>query len=86
LVFFQLRFLRFTNPQDYQQLRFLRASRLANLKGSVGLILAKASTMRVTIPIDLSTRPFHAAVPPTRKKVFLRLLPKKDIKKEKCEK
>ncbi len=38
--------------------RFLRASRLSNLKGSVGLILAKASAMRVTIPIDLSTRPF----------------------------
>jgi hypothetical protein len=33
--------------------------RLANLiKGSVGVILAKASAMRVTIPIDLSTRPF----------------------------
>ena len=34
-------------------------SRLSNLKGSVGLILAKASAMRVTIPIDLSTRPLH---------------------------
>ena len=28
------------------------------MKGSVGLILAKTSAMRVTIPIDLSTRPF----------------------------
>jgi hypothetical protein len=37
---------------------FLRASCLSNLKGSVGLILAKAPAMRVTIPIDLSTRPF----------------------------
>ena len=35
-----------------------RAACLANLQGSVGLILAKASGMRVTIPIDLSTRPF----------------------------
>jgi len=32
---------------------FLRAARLANLKGSVGLLLAKASAMRVTISIDL---------------------------------
>jgi hypothetical protein len=45
-------------PEESEQFRFLRASRLANLKGSVGLILAKASAMRVTIPIDLSTRPF----------------------------
>ena len=41
-----------------QQFRFLRAARLTNIKGSVGLILDKVSTMRVTIPIDLSTRPF----------------------------
>ena len=45
-------------PEESEQFRFLRASRLANLKGSVGLILGKASAMRVTIPIDLSTRPF----------------------------
>ena len=41
-------------PEESEQFRFLRASRLANLKGSVGLILAKASAMRVTIPSDLS--------------------------------
>ena len=45
-------------PEESDQFRFLRAARLANLKGSVGLILAKASAMKVTIPIDLSTRPF----------------------------
>ena len=45
-------------PEESHQFRFLRAARLAALKGTVGLILAKASTMRVTIPIDLSTRPF----------------------------
>jgi hypothetical protein len=45
-------------PEQPEQFRFLRASRLANLKGSVGLILAKASAMRVTISINLSTRPF----------------------------
>ena len=31
---------------------------MGNLKDSVGLILAKASGNRVTIPIDLSTRSF----------------------------
>ena len=45
-------------PQESEQFRFFRASRLANLKGSVGLILAKVSAMWVTIPIDLSTRSF----------------------------
>ena len=45
-------------PEESEQFRFLRAVRLTNLKGSVGLILAKASPMRVTIPIDLSTRSF----------------------------
>jgi hypothetical protein len=37
-------------PEESEQFCFLRASRLANLKGSVGLILAKISAMRVTIP------------------------------------
>jgi hypothetical protein len=45
-------------PHESDQFRFLRAAGLGNLKGSVGLILAKSSTMRVTIPIDLSTCPF----------------------------
>jgi hypothetical protein len=45
-------------PEESEQFRFLRASRLVNLKGSVGLSLAKASAMWVTIPIDLSTRSF----------------------------
>jgi hypothetical protein len=44
-------------PEESEHFRFLRASRLANLKGSVGLILSKTSDMRVT-PIDLSTNPF----------------------------
>jgi hypothetical protein len=43
-------------PEESEQFRFLRASRLANLKGSVGLILDKSSTMWVTISVDLSTR------------------------------
>ena len=45
-------------PEESEQFRFLREARLANLKGSVGLLLAQDSVMRVTIPIDLSTRPF----------------------------
>jgi hypothetical protein len=45
-------------PQESEQFIFLRTARLANIKGSVGLILAKTFGMRVTTPIDLSTRPF----------------------------
>jgi hypothetical protein len=45
-------------PEESEQFRFLRASCLANIKGSVGLILAKASAMRISIPLDLSSRPF----------------------------
>ena len=41
--------------EESDQFRFLRATRLATRKDTVGLILAKASSMRVTIPIDLST-------------------------------
>ena len=45
-------------PEESEQFRFLRAACFANMKGSVGLILAKASDMRISIPIDLSSRPF----------------------------
>jgi hypothetical protein len=38
--------------KESDQFRFLRVVCLANLKGSVDLILAKASPMRVTIPLD----------------------------------
>jgi hypothetical protein len=38
--------------------RFLWTTHLFNLQGSVGLILDKTSVIRVTIPIDLSSRPF----------------------------
>jgi hypothetical protein len=37
-------------PEESEKFRFFRAVCLANLKGSEGLILDKASTMRVTIP------------------------------------
>ncbi len=43
--------------EESDQFRFLRDYYLVNLKGSVGLML-KSSAMRVTIPIDLSTRSF----------------------------
>jgi hypothetical protein len=45
-------------PEESGQFRFLRAARYANIKGSVELILAKPSTMRISIPLDLSSRPF----------------------------
>jgi hypothetical protein len=45
-------------PEESDQFRFLRASSFGNIKGSVGLILAKASAMRISIPLDLSSRPF----------------------------
>ena len=45
-------------PEESDQFRFLHVVCLANLKGSLGLILAKASDMRISIPLDLSYRPF----------------------------
>jgi hypothetical protein len=45
-------------PEESDQFRFLRPSCLSNLKGSVGLILGKASDMRISIPLGLSSRPF----------------------------
>jgi hypothetical protein len=53
-------------PEESGHFRFLRATCLTNIKGSVGLILAKDSVMRISIPLDLSSRPF---IPPPR---FLR--------------
>jgi hypothetical protein len=44
-------------PEESGQFCFLRAACYANIKGSVGLILAKGSTMRISIPLDLSSRP-----------------------------
>ena len=43
-------------PEESDQFRFLRASCFTNLKGAVGLIMAKASAMRISIPLDLSSR------------------------------
>jgi hypothetical protein len=45
-------------PEESDQFRFLRAACLANLKGSVGLILVKTSEMRSSIPLDLSSWSF----------------------------
>jgi hypothetical protein len=44
-------------PKESGQFRFLRAACSTNLKGSVGLLLAKASAMRISIPLVLSSRP-----------------------------
>ena len=43
-------------PEESGHFRFLHTACLANIKGSVGLILAKVSTMRISIPLDLSSR------------------------------
>ena len=45
-------------PEESEKFRFLRVTCYANIKGSVGLILAKTSAMRISIPLDLSSRPF----------------------------
>ena len=45
-------------PEESDQFRFLRATCLANLKGSLGLILVKDSTTRISIPLDLSFQSF----------------------------
>jgi hypothetical protein len=45
-------------PEESEQFRFLRTACFPNIKGSVRLILTKASAMRISIPLDLSSRPF----------------------------
>ena len=45
-------------PEESSHFRFLRDACLANIKWSVGLFLAKASAMRISIPLDLSSRTF----------------------------
>jgi hypothetical protein len=45
-------------PEESGHFRFLRAACLPNVKGSVGLILEKASGMRISIPLELSSSPF----------------------------
>jgi hypothetical protein len=42
--------------QESDQFRFLHVSCFANLKGAVGLIMAKSSAMWISIPLDLSSR------------------------------
>jgi hypothetical protein len=39
-------------PEESGHFRFLRAACLVNIKGSVGLILTKASVMRISVPLD----------------------------------
>jgi hypothetical protein len=46
-------------PEESDKFRFLRVSCFANLKGTVGdLIMTKALTMWISIPLDLSSRSF----------------------------
>ncbi len=44
--------------EESDRFRFLRASCFSDLKGVVGLIMAKASVMWISIPLDLSSRSF----------------------------
>jgi hypothetical protein len=44
-------------PKKSDQFRFIRAACFSNLYCSVGLTIAKASTLRVSIPIDFSSFP-----------------------------
>ena len=44
--------------EESDQFRFLRTECFTNLKGDVGLIMAKASAMRISIPLNLSSRSF----------------------------
>ena len=44
--------------EESDQFRFLRVSCFANLKGPVGLIIVKTSAIRISIPLDLSSRTF----------------------------
>ena len=50
-------------PEESGHFPFLRAACLPNIKGEVGLILEKPSGVRISIPLDLSSRPF---IPPPR--------------------
>ncbi len=43
-------------PEESDQFCFLRPSCFANLKGVVGLIMTKGSTIWISIPLDLSSR------------------------------
>ena len=44
--------------EESAQFRFIRTVCLGNLKGSLGLMLEKTAVMRLTITLDLSTKPF----------------------------
>ena len=44
--------------EESDQFRFLLVVCLTNLKGSVGLNVVKTSDMRISIPLDLSSRSF----------------------------
>jgi hypothetical protein len=45
-------------PEESAQFRFIRVSCLVNLKCSIESMKVKPSTVRVDIPLDLSTRSF----------------------------
>ena len=63
-------------PEESDQFRFLREVCFTNLKGAVGLIMTKASAMRISIPLDLSSRTPLLILPSY---FFLCVLPKRHI-------
>ena len=44
--------------EESDQFRILRTSCFTNLEGSIGLIWTKASGIRISVPLDLSSHPF----------------------------
>ena len=44
--------------EESDQFRFLRTTCFTNLKGSIGLMMVKVSTMWISVPLDLSSRSF----------------------------
>jgi hypothetical protein len=68
-------------PEGSDQCRFLRSACLNNLEESVGLILAKASLMRISIPFDFSSRSFRRPIPLLTPSLvlFLHVLSKRNI-------
>ncbi len=64
-------------PEESDQFRFLHSACFVNLKGTVGLNMVKSSDMRISIPLDLSSRsfvPLPCFIHSRRPSPFLRLV------------
>jgi hypothetical protein len=65
-------------PEKSDQFPFLRVVCYVNIKGSLGLILVKTSTIRISIPLDLSSL-YHCRVSFVRDILFLVFMMKKYV-------